>query len=226
MFFMDRSDAGRQLAHSLQHLAGAANLTVLGIPRGGVIVAAEVARALEAPLDVCTARKLSAPQQPELAMGAVAADGTLYLNDFIVAELDLPPQYIACLRDAQVREIKRREVLYRQGRPACPLEGHTVIVVDDGIATGATTIAALRAVRKARPSQLVLAVPVGPHETVSLLEGECDECLFLVAPEPFLAVGNFYDDFGQVSDEQVIAALSSAARRGAHLSGISGRGGA
>jgi predicted phosphoribosyltransferase len=216
MLFADRRDAGRQLAGALQHLATAPRLTVLGIPRGGVIVAAEVARALHAPLDVYTVRKLGAPEQPELAFGAVATDGTLFLNEFIVRELGLKPGFIARERDAQVREIRRREALYRQGRAPLPLEGNTVIVVDDGIATGATTVATLRAVRKANPRWLVLAVPVGPEETARNLVAECDEALFLYMPELFLAVGHFYERFDQVTDEQVVMALSSAA----HVTGI------
>ena len=199
------------LAHALQHLVTSPGLTVLGIPRGGVIVAVEVARTLRAPLDVYTARKLGSPDQPELAIGAVASDGTLILNQDIVSELRIPQSFIERERNAQVQEIHRREVLYRQGREPLALEANTVILVDDGIATGATTIAALRAIRKAHPARLVLAVPVGPRETALFLQHECDEAIFLATPDPFIAVGRFYEHFDQVTDGQVVLALSGAA---------------
>ena len=210
MLFRDRRDAGQYLADALRHLIQQPGLIVLGIPRGGVIVAAEAARSLGAQLDITMARKLGAPDQPELAIGAVAADGTTFLNEDIVNSLEIPQAYIQQERDEQLLEIERREKLYRQGREPLSLTGRTVIVVDDGIATGATTIAALRALRKNHPARLALAVPVAPYETAQVLEHECDEAIFLATPDPFLSVGYFYERFAQVTDEQVIAALQSS----------------
>ena len=209
MLFDDRADAGRQLAQSLAQWRERADVIVLGIPRGGVIVAAEIARDLSAPLDVIICHKLGAPGNSELAIGAVAADGTLYLNDEIVEELRIPHSFIERERHEQLREIKRREELYRQGRPPRAVEGQVVILVDDGIATGATTIAALRALRHQHPARLVLAVPVAPAVMAQPLAAECDEIVILSMPESFAAVGWFYDHFDQVTDEQVVEALTS-----------------
>ncbi len=207
MLFRDRRDAGNQLANALQYLKQQPDLIVLGIPRGGVIVAAEVARGLRAPLDIIMARKLGAPNQSELAIGAVAADGTVFLNQDVVSDLSIAPAYIEQERDEQLAEIYRREALYRQGHAPRAIGGQTVIVVDDGVATGATTIAALRAVRKHAPKSLVLAVPVAPPETAQALARECDDALFLTMPDLFLSVGHFYTYFAQVTDAEVIAAL-------------------
>ena len=209
MLFRDRRDAGNQLANALQYLKQQPGLIVLGIPRGGVIVAAEVAHGLEAPLDIIMARKLGAPNQPELAIGAVAADGIVFLNEDVVSELNISPAYIEQERDEQLVEIYRREALYRQGHAPRPMSGQTVIVVDDGVATGATTIAALRAVRKHAPRSLVLAVPVAPPETIQALARECDDALFLAMPDFFLSVGHFYTHFAQVTDAEVIEALQT-----------------
>ncbi|HEY3343023.1 MAG TPA: phosphoribosyltransferase [Anaerolineae bacterium] len=209
MFFRDRRDAGNRLAHTLQHLIQQPGLIVLGIPRGGVIVAAEVARELGAPLDIIMVRKLGAPEQPELAIGAVATDGTVFLNEDVVSDLNIPPDYIEQDRIVQLAELAKREALYRRGFAPLALGGQTVIVVDDGVATGATTIAALRAVRKSSPERLMLAVPVAPALMVEALERECDEAVFLATPDLFLSVGRFYDNFAQVTDTQVIEALQT-----------------
>jgi putative phosphoribosyl transferase len=209
MLFRDRRDAGNRLAYALQHFRRRPNLIVLGIPRGGVIVAAEVARMLGAALDIITARKLGAPEQPELAIGAVATGGTLFLNEDVVRALEIPPTYIAQARDEQLLEIDRREMLYRRGRAAPVLTGQTVIVADDGIATGATTIAALRAVRQQSPCYLLLAAPIAPLETAQMLARECDEAILLDTPSHFPSVGHFYEQFAQVSDAQVITALQA-----------------
>jgi predicted phosphoribosyltransferase len=193
----------------LLHLEQQPGLLVLGIPRGGVIVAAEVAHILGAQLDIILARKLGAPDQPELAIGAVAADGIVFLNEDVISDLNIPPAYIEQERAEQLVELEQREALYRQGLAPLKLDGQTVIVVDDGVATGATTIAALRAVRKRNPRRLTLAVPVAPAEIVQQLERECDEAVFIATPDLFLSVGRFYDLFAQVTDTQVIDALQA-----------------
>lgn len=208
MLFRDRRDAGRQLANALEKWRSRDDVLVLGIPRGGVMVAAEIAQALNAPLDVVIAHKLGAPGNPELAIGAVAADGALYLNDDVIHELRIPPAFIERERTDQLQEIQRREELYRQGRAPCQITDHVVIVADDGIATGATTIAAMRALRQQHPARLVLAAPVAPAVMVKPLSAECDEAVILRAPEAFIAVGWFYEFFGQVSDRDVLAVMS------------------
>jgi predicted phosphoribosyltransferase len=217
--FEDRRDAGRQLAERLaERLAvvrGSAEahpgLIVLGIPRGGVIVAAEVARGLHAPLDVFITHKLGAPGNRELAMGAVASDGTVLLNRTILDNYPISQRYIDQERAAQMREIRRREALYRRERPPLALANQEALVVDDGVATGATTLTALRALRNQHVARLILAVPVAPHAIARELARECDEAVFLATPEPFQSVGRFYRQFDQVTDEQVINALDEIA---------------
>jgi putative phosphoribosyl transferase len=188
---------------------------VLGIPRGGVPVAAEVARGLDADLDVIVVRKLGAPTQPELGIGAVV-DGDhpqSVLNDELIGELGVSREYLAREIETQLAEVRRRQHAYRAGREPIPIEGRTAIVVDDGIATGGSTRAALRGVRRARPKRLVLAVPVAPPSTLEMLAGEADEIVCLSAPEEFFAVGQFYRDFHQVSDDEVIRTLKSVEPR-------------
>ncbi len=200
--FADRRDAGRRLAEHLSRYRDQ-NVLVLGIPRGGVPVAAEVARALHAELDVVVARKLGAPGQEELAIGAVTANGGEYLNEEIIAALRVSDAYLAKVRREQTAEARRRETRFRRGRPAPGLRGRVVLLVDDGLATGATMRAAARSVRKAGPAKLVIAVPVGAAETCEALRKEADEVVCPETPEPFGAVGCFYLDFSATEDEEV-----------------------
>jgi putative phosphoribosyl transferase len=194
------------------HLA-AADPVVLALPRGGVPIGFEVARALEAPLDLVLVRKIGAPHQPELAIGAVV-DGKhaeTVMNEDIVKVLGIPERYIAEERERHLAEIERRRRLYLGDRPTVDLAGKTAIIVDDGIATGATMRAGMRALRRASPRRLVLAVPVAPADTAEMLRAEVDEFVCLMIPEFFGAIGNFYEDFQQVSDSEVIEMLRRSA---------------
>ena len=213
--YRNRTEAGRQLA-SLCRRYEEANPVVLGLPRGGVVVADEVAAALAAPLDIIVVRKLGAPLQPELAIGAVydthEGPQTL-LDDWLVARLGVPEEYIQREVQEQVLEIHRREIAYRGDTEPEPLEGRVAIVVDDGIATGATTRAALRAARARHPSLLVLAAPVAARGSLDMLRPEADEIVCPAAPDRFHAVGEFYIDFDQTSDGEVIEILTRARAR-------------
>lgn len=206
MLFNDRWDAGRRLA---KHLAGRdlPGLVVLGIPRGGVVVAYEVARSLGAPLDVIIPRKIGAPSNPELAIGALAQDGTLVVDRALVEALGVSARYLQEETERQKAEIERRLSLYREGEPPIGLADATVVVVDDGIATGATVLAALRGLRSSRPARVILAVPVAPPDTLERLSPEADEVVCLASPEPFYAVGQFYRHFDQTGDEEVVDLL-------------------
>jgi predicted phosphoribosyltransferase len=204
--FADRSDAGRQLADRLQHLKDQ-DAFVLGIPRGGVIVAAEVAASLQAPLDVIVPRKIGAPFNPELAVGAVAPDGTVVYDESMVRRLGIDLSDLKRQAARELQEIERRRRLYRGDRPAPDLRGRTVILVDDGIATGYTVQAALRSLRQQQPKRLVLAVPVAPADSLARLRPDADEVVCITAPVDFYAVGQFYYDFGQTSDQEVLSAL-------------------
>ncbi len=212
MVFADRSDAGRRLARRLEHLRGKAGV-VLGIPRGGVVVAAEIAAALGWPLDVVIARKVGAPFNPELALAAVAPGGVLHVNRELADHLRLRAEDLAPLVAAQLREIERRLRLYRGGRPPLNLAGKVAALVDDGVATGLTVAAAAESVRRAGPTSLVLAVPVASREALDMLRPLADEIVCLQAPDDFYAVGEFYRDFRQVTDEQVIALLAAGVAR-------------
>lgn len=213
--FEDRVDAGRALARRLGSYRGKRAL-VLGIPRGGVPVAAEVARRLEADLDVVVARKLGAPEQPELAIGAVTADGSEFINEELVRDLGVPETYTARVRKEQMAEAHRRETRFRRSGPVQPISGRVVLLVDDGLATGATMCAAARSVRRRRPSRLVVAVPVGSAEACDALRDEADEVVCPHVPELFGAVGYFYRSFPPTEDSEVDSILREfRSRRGA-----------
>ncbi|MEU2280947.1 phosphoribosyltransferase family protein [Streptomyces sp. NPDC013178] len=215
MQFRDRRQAGRRLAEVLrtqQEKGALPDPVVLALPRGGVAVAAEVAQVLDAPLDVLVVRKIGAPFQPELGVGAIAGDDALFDEDALV-RLGLDKSELAPVVERERGELRRRERIYRQGRPAPDLRGRTAIVVDDGLATGGTARAALRAVRRRAPRRVVLAVPVGSPEAVALLHSEADEVICLHAPASFMAVGLWYEDFEQLSDNDVLEALHTAAER-------------
>jgi putative phosphoribosyl transferase len=207
--FADRADAGRRLAERLEAYAGRDDVIVLGLPRGGVPVAAQVARALPAPLDVCVVRKLGVPGDRELALGAIAGGGVLVLNDRVVAELHLSDQAIAAVAEAELAELRRREHAYRGGRPPADVAGRTVIVVDDGLATGATMRAAVRAVRMRAPARVVVAVPVAAAETCAALGPEVDEVVCALRPSDFRSVGGWYDDFSPTTDDEVRRCVTS-----------------
>jgi putative phosphoribosyl transferase len=213
--FRDRREAGRLLAERLAPLR-AERPIVLALPRGGVPVAYEVAQALHAPLDLVIVRKIGAPGHEEYAIGAVV-DGDppqVVRNGQVIDILRVPESYIAGETARQLEEIARRRATYLGGRPPLPVEGRTAIVVDDGIATGATVKAALRGLAQARPARLVLAVPVAPPEALAEIRPLVDEMHCLLAPDPFRAVGLFYDDFSQTADEEVVALLQQAAALG------------
>jgi predicted phosphoribosyltransferase len=211
--FIDREDAARRLAAELRPLP-LKNPLVLAIPRGGVIVGAVLARELGADLDVVLARKLRAPYQPELALGAVGEDGELYLNRSVVAALGVSKSYLEQERRHQLDEIARRQALYRAARPQAPLAGRSLILTDDGIATGSTMIAALHYVRGHDPHEVIVAVPVAPPERLEAIQPLCDRLICLMAPPDFYAVGQFYESFEPIEDEEVLRVLRQFAPRG------------
>lgn len=208
-FFRDRRDGGRVLAEALEPYRSRDPL-VLGIPRGGVVVAAEVARHLGAEMDVLVARKLGAPGQPELAIGAVTADGGRWLNGALVSSLGVDAGVLDEITQAEMAEAHAREARFRGVRPPPEVKGRVVILVDDGFATGATVRAAARALRRKKPARLVLAAPVGAPDTCYELLAEADEVVCPHQPSPFRAVGLFYERFDQTEDEEVAALLAEA----------------
>jgi len=211
--FANRIEAGRALAQRLLDAALVPPLVVLALPRGGVPVAAEVARALGAPLDLLLVRKIGAPWQPELAVAALV-DGDppdIVVDETTSRMCGVDRDYIDRQAGLEMREIERRRRIYLAGRAPVPVAGATVIVIDDGVATGTTIRAAMKALRRRHPARLVLAVPVAPADTVAELRAEADEVICLAQPEPFHAIGLHYGDFHQVSDDEVLAALRAAA---------------
>lgn len=216
MIFSDRAEAGEVLANALLEYAGPDSV-VLAIPRGGVVVGRAVADALGAPLDVVVPRKIGAPGNPELGLGAVAP-GVRVLDDRLVRSLNVTPEYLDREIAAQEREIERRERAYREGRSSVDVRGKVAIVVDDGIATGGTAAAALRWARTRGASKVVLAVPVAPVQSIARLREDADRMVVLATPEPFLAVGEWYQTFDQTSDEEVVRLLARARGAGGSTS--------
>jgi len=216
--FRDRTEAGRLLTARLEKYAGKPDVMVLALPRGGVPVAFEVAKALHAPMDVFVVRKLGIPGHEELAMGAVATGGVRVLNDQVVHVLGIPDYVIAAVVDWETEELKRRERLYRGDRPPPDVRGKTVILVDDGLATGSTMLAAVQALRQQGPARIVVAVPVAAPDTCELLKAHVDEVVCAATPEPFYAVGLWYQDFSQTTDEEVRELLGRSASEAAHAS--------
>jgi len=209
--FPDRAAAGQVLAQKLMQYAERPDVIVLGLPRGGVPVAYEVAQALRVPLDVFIVRKLGVPGFEELAVGAIASGGVRVLNEEVANALPNRNHIIEAVTERETAELERREHEYRDGRPAPELAGKTVILIDDGLATGATMRAAVRALRQRSVARIVVAVPVGPPETCKEFEGEADEVVCASAPEFFQAVGQYYEDFSQTSDDEVRQLLARAA---------------
>jgi predicted phosphoribosyltransferase len=210
--FRDRAEAGQAVGALVADRYGdlpAGEIVVLGLPRGGVPVAAEVARAVDAPLDVFVVRKVGVPGQPELAMGAVASGGTRVLNDDVIRISGVTREELERVTAAERELLARRETSYRGGRPALDVAGKTVVVVDDGLATGASMRAAIAALRARHPRRLVVAVPVAPPGAGDELAAVADAVLCARTPEPFFAVGHWYDDFSEVSDDEVRACLTA-----------------
>lgn len=211
--FRDRTEAGRLLAERLMKYARRPDVLVLALPRGGVPVAFEVARALDVQLDVLVVRKLGVPGHRELAMGAIASNGVRVLNDDVVHKLGIPEDVIDAVAAREQQELERREHLYRGDRPAYPadnIRGRTIILVDDGIATGATMHAAAAVLRKLQPARIVIAVPTCAPATVDEFAAEVDELVCIIKPEPFLAIGYWYRQFSQTTDEEVCDLLEQA----------------
>jgi len=211
MIFQDRKDGGRQLAARLTNYADRPDVLVLALPRGGVPVAFEVAKHLAAPLDIFLVRKLGVPGQEELAMGAIASGGVRVLNENVVRTLGIPDHVVDMVAAEEEREVERREREYRDGRPPVDVSGRTVILVDDGLATGSSMRVAALALRKKNPARIIVAVPAASPATCAEFEPEVDQVICAVTPEPFWAVGQWYRDFSQTTDEEVHDLLKRAA---------------
>ena len=210
--FRDRVEAGRVLAGLLSDYSGREDVVILALPRGGVPVAYELAKALDAPLDVFVVRKVGLPGHEELAMGAIASGGILVLDNRLVQALGISQEELERVINAERRELERREAAYRGGREPLELERKTVILVDDGLATGATMQAAAQAVRRLNPARIVVAVPVAAAETCDAFRGDVDDIVCAATPSPFLAVGLWYEDFSQTSDDEVRQLLANPGR--------------
>jgi predicted phosphoribosyltransferase len=210
MKFHDRRDAGRALAEDLRYFQGHPNVVVLALPRGGVPVAYEVAKALQAPLEVYPVRKLGAPLHEEFAMGALADDGTIILNEEAIRELHVTEEQLRAVVNRERREIERQRNTYRPGRPLLVIKGKTAIIIDDGLATGTTMRAAVSALRKQEPRHLVVAVPVGARETCDQMLDEADEVVCVDIPDHFVGVGQWYHHFEPTSDAEVMTLLRAA----------------
>jgi putative phosphoribosyl transferase len=210
MRFRDRRDAGEQLARELAALPALGRPIVLAIPRGGVLVADAIVRARDWPLDVAIPRKLRAPQNPELAIGAVTGDGTVYVDAALAKTLRIGDAYLRDEIGLQIGEIERRRTAYRGSRPEPDVRGRTAIVVDDGVATGATVIVTIRMLRHALAREVVVAIPVAAPDAIGRLERETERVVCMLRPPAFSAVGEFYEDFRQTSDEEVVEALRAA----------------
>lgn len=216
VWFRNRRDAGQKLAQKLSHYASRPDVIVLALPRGGVPVGYEVSRALHVPLDIFIVRKLGIPGQEELAIGAIASGGIRVLNEDILRMLPLPPKVIERVAQRELQELQRRERLYRGDRPPPDVRDRTVILVDDGLATGASMRAAVQALRAQNPKRIVVAVPTAAPEACEAFEKEVDEVVCAITPEPFLGVGRWYEDFSQTTDEGVRLFLEDARRQLVH----------
>jgi predicted phosphoribosyltransferase len=210
VIFRNRTDAGRQLAAKLAKYAGRSDVVVLALPRGGVLVAFEVAREINAILDIFLVRKLGVPFHKELAMGAIASGGVLVRNEGVVRSLKIPDEVFDSVADEEQQELERREHSYRDNRPPVEVKGRIVILVDDGLATGSTMRAAAAALREQGPERIVVAVPVSSLETCDEFRAEVDEVVCAATPEPFEGVGKWYEDFSQTTDEKVRELLETA----------------
>ena len=206
--FSDRSEAGQQLAARLESYADRDDVLVLGLPRGGVPVAYEIAKALHLPLDICLVRKLGVPGQVELAMGAIASDEILVLNQDVLRSLHIPDSAVLEVAAVEKQELERRDRLYRGDRPALPICDRTVILVDDGIATGSTLRAAIAILRQQKPAQIVIAVPVAPPTSCEALEALVDKVICLITPDRLNSIGQWYHDFSQTTDAEVCELLN------------------
>jgi len=209
--FRDRAEAGRLLGAELASRNLPQDSIVLALPRGGVPVGFEVARALAAPLDVVVVRKLGVPWQPELAMGAIASGGVRILDERLILQEGIPPEEIENVAANEAQEVERRELLYRGDRPPLELRNRPVILVDDGLATGSTMLAAVKCVQSLQPSAVTVAVPVASRQACTLIRNEADDCVCLATPAPFIGVGEWYQDFRQTSDVEVRELLRQAA---------------
>lgn len=209
MIFRDRHDAGQQLATQLTRYKQQKNTLILALPRGGVPVAYEVAKALHLPLDIFLVRKLGLPGQEELAMGAIAMGDVEVLNKEIVQQLGIPRKTIDAVKKEETQILQQRNLLYRQNRPFPELKNQTIILIDDGVATGATIRAAILAIKKLGCEKLIVATPVAPFSTIQDLKEEADEVYCIHTPDPFYAIGNYYSNFSQTTDEEVRSLLAS-----------------